>query len=81
MKKKKHGKIVFLVTTELNSIEALICRALIDSYISHVEFVSVINSLREYDDMKKEIKNPKASRVHQNFLFVYKTMLSYCLKC
>ena len=33
-------------------------KALIDSYISHDEFVSVNNVLREYNEMKEENKNP-----------------------
>ena len=36
----------------LNTIEVLISKALIDSYISHDEFVSVNNVLREYDEVK-----------------------------
>ena len=54
-----HNKIVFLAKAKLNSIEVLISRALTDSYISHYEFVSVDNALKEYDDMKQVIKNPK----------------------
>ena len=76
-KKKKHDKIVLLGKTKLNSIEVLISRTLIDSSISHDEFVSVNNVLREHDDMKEEIKTLETSTVHQSF---YKTMLSYCLK-
>ena len=42
---------------KLNTIEVLISKSfLIDSYISHDEFVSVNNVLREYYEMKKEIK-------------------------
>ena len=32
-----------------------------DSYISHNEFVSVNNVFREYNEMKKEIKDPESS--------------------
>ena len=46
---------------KLNSIEALISKALIDSHISHDEFFSVNNVLREYYEMKEEIKNPGLS--------------------
>ena len=46
---------------KLNAIEVLISKALIDSYISHDEFVSLNNVLREYYEMKEEIKNPKTS--------------------
>ena len=57
-KKKKHDEIVLLAKTKLNSIGVIISRALIDSYISHDEFVIVNNLQVEYDDMKEEIKNP-----------------------
>ena len=56
-KKKKHDKIVLLRKSKLNSIEVLISKALIDSNISHDKFVLVNNMLKEYDDMKQEIKN------------------------
>ena len=44
--KKKHNKIVLLVKDKLNSIEVLISKDLIHSYISYDEFVSVNNILR-----------------------------------
>ena len=56
-KKKKHDKIVLLGKDKLNTIEVLISKVLIDSYISHDECVSVINVLREYNEMKEEINN------------------------
>ena len=46
-----------LAKSKLNTIEALISNALIDSYISHDNFVLLNDVLREYDDMKEEIKN------------------------
>ena len=58
-KKKKHDKIVLLAKSKLNSIEVLISKALIDSVISHDEFVLINNVLKEYNAMKKEIKNLK----------------------
>ena len=56
-KKKKHDVIVLLVKAKLNSIEVLISKALIDSNISHDEFVLIDNVLKEFYDMKEEIKN------------------------
>ena len=56
-KKKNHDKIVLLGKDKLNTIEILISKALIDSYISHEEFVSVYNVLRKYNEMKKERKS------------------------
>ena len=55
-KKKKHDKIVLLGKYKLNTIEVLISKSLIDSYISHDELVSVNNVSREYNEMEKEIK-------------------------
>ena len=46
---------------KLNTIEVLTSKSLTDSYISHDEFVSVDNVLREYDQMKEKIKNPETS--------------------
>ena len=45
---------------KLNTIGVLISKALIDSYISHEKFVSVINVLKEYNEIKEEIKIPEA---------------------
>ena len=39
--------------------EVLISKALIDAYINHDKFVLVNNVLREYNEMKEEIKNPE----------------------
>ena len=60
-KKMKKDKIVLLGKDKLNTIEVLISQALIDSYISHNEFVLVNNVLREYIEIKKEVKNPENS--------------------
>ena len=70
-----------LATSKLNSIEFLISKVLIDSNISHDEFVLINNVLKEYNDTKEEIKNLKIWPVYQKFLSVYKAKLSYCLKC
>ena len=53
-KKKKHDKIVLLGIDKLNNIEVLIPKSLIYSYISHKEFVSVNNVLREYYKKKRK---------------------------
>ena len=51
------------VKTKLNTIEVSVSRVLIGTYINHDEFVSVSNMLKEYDDMKKEIKNPNNRQI------------------
>ena len=45
----------------LNTIEVLISKGLTDSYISHQEFVSINNVLREYYEIKEEIKSSETS--------------------
>ena len=60
-KKKNHDKIVFLGKDNLNTIEVLVSKALVDSYIRHDNFVSVNNILKEYNEIKEEIKNPETS--------------------
>ena len=58
-KKIKHGKIVLLAKSKLNSIEVLISKVLIDPVISHDEFILINNVLKEYNEIKEEIKNLK----------------------
>ena len=56
-KKKEHDKIVFLAKANWNAIEVLISKAWINLSISHEEFASVNNVLKECNDMKEEIEN------------------------
>ena len=56
-KNSNHDKTVLLAKSKLNSIEILISKALIDSVISHGEFFLIKNVLKEYDEIKEEIKN------------------------
>ena len=54
---KKRDKMVLFEKSKLNNIEVLISKALTDSNISHDEFISINNVLKESYDMKKEIEN------------------------
>ena len=54
--KKKHDKIALLTKTKLNSVEVLISKALIHSYIRHNEFVSINDVLKEYVDINQKSK-------------------------
>ena len=55
--KKKHDQIVLLAKSKLNSAEVLISKALIDSNINHDDLVLINNVMKEFYDMKEEIKN------------------------
>ena len=54
--KEKHGKKVLIAKTKL-SVEVLISKTLIDSYVSHDEFISVNNVLNESGNIKKKKSN------------------------
>ena len=56
-KRKKHDEIVLLAKAKLNTIEVLVSKDLIKSYVNHDKLISVNNVLREYDEMKEKIKN------------------------
>ena len=61
-KKKKHDKIILLAKAKLNSIEVLISKALIKALIQLLVMMSLFlinNVLKEYNEMKEEIKNLK----------------------
>ena len=45
--------------SKLNSIEVLISNALTDAVIRHDELVLINNFLKEYGEIKEEIKNLK----------------------
>ena len=45
--------------TKLNTIEVLVCKALIESYINDDEFFLMNNFLRNYIKVKREIENLK----------------------
>ena len=51
----------------LNEMEVLIFKALINSRTSHKEFVSVNSVVKEFDDIKEEIKILKTSTINQIF--------------
>ena len=56
-----------LVKPKSNSTEFLISKVLIDSNISHAGFVLINDVIKEYVDLKKEIKNLKTQTVHWIF--------------
>ena len=55
-KKKKHDKIVLLGKDKINTIDVLISKVLIDSYITYDEFMSVHKVLKEYNKIIEKIK-------------------------
>ena len=58
-KKKTHGKIALSAKFKLNSIEVLTSEALINSVICHDEFILINDVIKEYNEIKEEIKNLK----------------------
>ena len=60
--KNKNDKMRSLAKSKLNTIEALISKALIDSNISYDKFVLINHVLEELYDMKEEIKSSKEEK-------------------
>ena len=58
-KKKTHDKIALLAKSKLNRIEVLTSESLIDSVICHDEFILINDVIKEYNEIKEEIKNLK----------------------
>ena len=48
---------MLLGKNKLNTMEVLITKAFIELYISHDELFSPNNTLKEYNEIKEEIKN------------------------
>ena len=55
-KKKKHNKIVMLARSKLNGKESKISEALINNYISHEEFMTIINDEKKHRELKESIR-------------------------
>ena len=55
-KKKKHNEIVILARCKLNSIESKISEALINSEISHEDFMTIINEEKKFPELKESIR-------------------------
>ena len=55
--KKKHDIIFMLAKSKLNSIKTLISQALTDMYLSHEEFVTIMNEKDKYERMKDNLRS------------------------
>ena len=55
---QKHEKIVLLAKSKIGGIEVLIYKVLINSVISHDDFVLINNAVKEYKT--KKMKNLRA---------------------
>ena len=62
-KKRKSDKTVFLAKSKLYSIKLLISKASIYSSISDEKFILTNNVVKEYHNLKEEIKNVKIETV------------------
>ena len=58
---------VLLSKSKANSIEVLLSKALIDSVISHEEFVLMNNVLKEYNEMKEDFIEDFSLFIKQNY--------------
>ena len=56
-KKKKYNKIVTLARNKLNNIESKTSEALINSEISHEDFMAIINEEKKISRIKRKLQN------------------------
>ena len=56
-KKRKYDKILMLAKSKLNSIETSISQILIDMYISHEEFITILKEKGKYEKMKDNLRS------------------------
>ena len=56
-KKKKHNKVVMVARSKLKSIESKISEALINSEISHKDFMTIINEEKKISRIKRKHYN------------------------
>ena len=61
-KKKKQNKIIMLARSKLNSIESKVSEALINSEISHEDFMIIINEEKNYRELKESIRMMKSQK-------------------
>ena len=61
-KKKKHNKIIMLARSKLNSIESKVSEALINSEISHEDFMVNIDEEKKYRELKERIRMMNSQR-------------------
>ena len=61
-KKKKNDKIVMLARSKLSNIESKISEALINSEISHEDFMTIINEEKIYRWLKESIRTMNSQR-------------------
>ena len=59
-----------LAKSKLDNIEVLIFRILIESNIIHDEFILINNVLKEFYDMKEEIKILKINKLYMKQCFL-----------
>ena len=60
--KKKHNKIIMLARSKLNSIESKVSEALINSEISHEDFMIIINEEKSCRELKESIRMMNSQR-------------------
>ena len=61
-KKKNRNKIVILARRKINSIESKISEAFINNEISHENFITIINKMKNYQELQKSIRMMNSHR-------------------
>ena len=78
-KKKKHNKIIMLARSKLNSIESKVSEALINSEISHEDFMIIINEEKKYRELKESIRMMNSQRSDSEKINLIKEGKKICI--
>ena len=66
-KKERHGKILMVAKSKLNSIETLVSQALTDMEISHEEFDTILKG-KQNEKLKKNVRNVSEKQENRDWI-------------
>ena len=62
-RKKKHNKLLYLAKKNLDCVEMLVSKSVMDEIIDHNEFLAIMKEKKDYDSQKNEDDKSKLSEI------------------
>ena len=62
-RKEKHNKLLYLAKKNLDCVEMLVSKSVIDEIIDHNEFLAIMKEKKDYDSQKNEGDKSKLSEI------------------
>ena len=73
-KKERHGKILMVAKSKLNSIETLVSQALTDMDISHEEFDTILKGKQNEKMKKKNVRNVTEKQENRDWIVLIRRL-------